>query len=114
MMGIAEAGHGELMDDLWKERRIYRSMDELADFYSNFGVTADDFKATSESFAVDAALRKGQTLTQTYGVSGTPSMIVNGKYLVKASQAVGNYDVLLDIVDTLVARELAASAAEES
>jgi thiol:disulfide interchange protein DsbA len=111
MMGIAEAAHGELMDDLWKEKRIYRSMDELADFYSNFGVTADEFKATSQSFAVDAALRKGQTLTQTYGVSGTPSMVVNGKYLVKASQAVGNYDILLDIVDTLVAREMAASAA---
>ena len=41
-------------------------------------------------------------------VSGTPSMIVNGKYLVKGGQAVPNYDTLLDVVDTLVARELAA------
>jgi len=111
MMGIAEEAHGELMDDLWKEKKIYRNMDQLAGFYSNFGVTADEFEATSQSFAVDASLRRGQTLTQTYGVSGTPSMIVNGKYLVKAGPAVGNYDTLLDVVDTLVAREIAAAAA---
>ena len=114
MMGIAEAAHGDLMDDLWKERQIYRNLDQLAGFYSNYGVTADEFKATSESFAVDAAIRKGQTQIQSYGVSGTPSMIVNGKYLVKAGQAVNNYDTLLDIVDTLVARELAAAAANAS
>lgn len=111
MMGIAEKAHGQLMDDLWKEKKIYRTLDELAGFYSNFGVTADEFLATSKSFAVDASLRRGQTQAQTAGVSGTPSMIVNGKYLVKAGPAVGNYDTLLDVVDTLVAMEIAAAAA---
>lgn len=111
MMGIANEAHPNLMDDLWKEKKIYRSMEELAEFYSNYGVTADEFDATSKSFAVDAALRKGQTLAQAYGVSGTPSMIVNGKYLVKAGPAVGNYDTLLDVVDSLVAMEIAAASA---
>lgn len=114
MMGVAEEAHGPLMDALWKEKRIMRSIDELAEFYSEFGVTASEFVATSQSFAVDAKLRKDQTLVQTYGVNGTPSMIVAGKYLIKGSKDVPNYDTLLDVVDTLVAQEAAAMASTGS
>lgn len=113
MMGVADKAHGDLMDALWKEKRIMRNMEELAEFYSDFGVSEQEFLATSESFAVDARLRKDQRQTQSWGVSGTPTMIVNGKYLVKGSQAVPNYDTLLDVVDTLVAQEAAAMASNE-
>lgn len=114
MMGIAEEAHGPLMDTLWKEKKVLRSMEELAEFYSEFGVSASEFEATSQSFAVDAKLRKDQSLTQAYGVSGTPSMIVAGKYLVKGSKEVPNYDTLLDVVDTLVAQEAAAMATADA
>lgn len=113
MMGVADKAHGALMDALWKEKKIMRNMDELAEFYADFGVSEQEFLATSESFAVDARLRKDQRLTQSYGVSGTPTMIVNGKYLVKGSQAVPNYDTLLEVVDTLVEKEAAAMASNE-
>ncbi|HKJ17445.1 MAG TPA: thiol:disulfide interchange protein DsbA/DsbL [Xanthomonadales bacterium] len=113
MMGIAEQSHGALMDALWKEKKIFRSIEELGEFYSNYGVTADQFIATSKSFAVDARLRKDQTLVQSYGVSGTPSLVVAGKYLIKGSQAVPNYDTMLDVVDTLIAQEQADMASTE-
>jgi thiol:disulfide interchange protein DsbA len=113
MMGIANEAHGPLMDALWKEKKVMRDIEELGEFYSGYGVSANEFVATSQSFAVDARLRKDQSLTQAYGVSGTPTMIVNGKYLVKGSEAVPNYDTLLDVVDTLVAQEVAAMASTE-
>ncbi|MDX1556375.1 MAG: thiol:disulfide interchange protein DsbA/DsbL [Xanthomonadales bacterium] len=114
MMGIADEAHGPLMDALYKEKRIMRDMEELAEFYSQFGVTASAFEATSESFAVDARLRKDQRQTQAFGVSGTPSMIVNGKYMIKGSQAVPNYDTFLSVVDYLIAQETAAMASNDS
>jgi thiol:disulfide interchange protein DsbA len=113
MMGIAEVAHGPLMDALWKEKKILRSIEELSEFYSDFGVSAAEFVATSQSFAVDARLRKDQSLTQSYGVNGTPTLIVSGKYLIRGSQAVSNYDTMLDVVDTLVAQEAAAMAVAE-
>ena len=113
MMGIAEESHGALMDTLWKQKKILRSIEELGGFYSDFGVTADAFVATSQSFAVDAKMRKDQRLAQMYGVSGTPMMIVNGKYLVKGNEFVPNYDTILDVVDALVAQEAAAMASTE-
>lgn len=109
VMGVADKAHGPLMDKLWKERKILKSMDELAAFYAEFGVDPAGFVATSKSFAVDAKMRRDQSFLMEAGVNGTPSMVVNGKYLVAASTAVANYDQLLAVVDHLVALELAAA-----
>ena len=111
MMGIADEAHGPLMDKIWKEREVLRSIEELAEFYSDYGVSATEFIGTSKSFAVDARMRKDQRAVQVAGVTGTPSLVVNGKYLVAGNAAVANYDVMLDVVDFLAAKELAQSAA---
>jgi len=108
MMGIADAAHAALMDKLWKAKEVPRSIEELGQFYSSYGADPAKFVATSKSFAVDAKLRKDQRDAQTAGVQGTPSIIVNGKYLVSSNPAVANYDVMLDVVDYLVNLELAA------
>jgi protein dithiol oxidoreductase (disulfide-forming) len=107
VMGIADKAHGALMDRIWKEKVISRNMDELAEFYAGFGVKASEFVATSKSFAVDAKLRKEQTVVQESGVHGTPSLIVAQKYLVAGNEAVANYDAMLSVVDFLIAKEYA-------
>ena len=111
IMGVADSAHAALMDKLWKDKEIPRSIEELSKFYANYGVDPEKFVATSKSFAVDARIRREQREAQTAGVQGTPSIIVNGKYLVSANQAVANYDVMLDVVDYLVGQELAARKA---
>ncbi|MEJ8569526.1 thiol:disulfide interchange protein DsbA/DsbL [Elongatibacter sediminis] len=111
MMGIADESHPAMMDKLWKERDVMRDMDALGDFYAEFGADPAEFKAMSESFAVDAKMRRDQRRVQNAGVRGTPSLIVNGKYLVAGNAAVANFDVMLDVVDYLVATEAAAMGA---
>ena len=113
MLDIADESHGAMMDRLWKEKKIMRSMEEIADFYSQFGVDADKFVATAKSFAVDRMLREDQLKVQAYGVQGTPSLIVNGRYRVSGSAAVPNYDVMLDVVDFLIAKDRAAGASQQ-
>lgn len=105
MMNIPEEAHTAMMDRLWKEKKIMRSMEELAEFYSQFGVDRDKFLSTSRSFAVDGKLRKDQLLVQKYGIRGTPSLVVNGKYQVAGNAAVPSFDVMLDVVDFLVEKE---------
>ena len=111
LMGIADAAHGALMDKIWKEKQVLRSLDELSKFYAAYGADPARFVATSKSFAVDAKMRKDQRAIQTAGVQGTPSLIVNGRYLVAGNDAVANYDVMLDVVDYLVSLESAAPTA---
>jgi len=105
MMGVSDEAHSALMDRIWKEKNIMRNMDELATFYSQFGLDKDKFLSTARSFAVDGKLRKDQALIQAWGIRGTPSLVLNGKYRIAGSEAVASYDVMFDIVDYLIGLE---------
>ena len=111
LLGVAEEAHVAMMDALWKERKQMRSMEEIAEFYAAYGVDPEKFVATSKSFAVDMRMKNEQKAVRDAGVSGTPAMLVNGKYRISAGGAVNDYEVLLEIVDALVAREQVAETA---
>jgi thiol:disulfide interchange protein DsbA len=113
LLNIADQSHGAMMDHLWKDKAIMRSMEEIADFYSQYGVDPAKFVATAKSFGVDRMLREDQLKVQSYGVQGTPTLIVNGRYRVAGSAAVPNYDVMLDVVDFLIAKDRAEGATQQ-
>lgn len=102
IMNLPEETHMAMMDRLWKERKVMRSLDEIADFYAGFGADKDKFLSTAQSFAVDGKLRKDQQLVRSYGVTGTPSLVVNGKYRVSGNAALPSFEAMLDVVDYLV------------
>jgi thiol:disulfide interchange protein DsbA len=108
MMNVPDEAHTALMARIWKEKNIIRNMDELATFYSQFGLDKEKFLSTSRSFAVDGKLRKDHALVMSYGITGTPSMVLNGKYRIAGNTAVSSYDVMFDIVDYLVELETQA------
>lgn len=110
VMGIADEAHVPMMDAIWKQKRQMRSMEELAEFYAGFGVDKDKFLATAKSFAVDMQMRREQSQIREYGVNATPTMVVNGKYKISSNADVSNFDVMLDVVDYLVALELEAQS----
>ena len=116
MMGIAEQSHVPMMDAIWKNHQQFRSVDELADFYSGFGVEKDAFIAHYNSFAADSQMRRGQHDAQLFGIRGTPSLVVNRKYRIASNKDVPSFEVMLDVVNFLAAREHEAltAATEES
>ena len=108
MMGIVEESHVAMMDAIWKHGKQFRSMDELADFYSGFGVDRDAFIAHFNSFAADSQLRKSQRDVQLFGITGTPSLVVARKYRVTSNKDVRDFNAMLDVVDFLVEKETVA------
>ena len=108
MLGIADESHMAMMDAIWKEKKQFRNVDSLADFYTNFGVEKSAFLANYQSFAADSALRKSQRDVQLFGITGTPSLVVNRKYRVTSNKNVQGFNAMLDIVDYLVAKETPA------
>lgn len=109
MLKVGEEAHTAMMDRLWKEKAVMRTMDELADFYSQFGVDREKFLATANSFAVDSKIKRDQLKLQEYGITGTPSLVVGGKYRIAGSAAVPSFDVMLDVVNYLIEQESAVS-----
>jgi thiol:disulfide interchange protein DsbA len=111
MMGIGEESHIAMMDAIWKHGKQFRNLDELANFYAEFGVDEDVFIANYKSFAADSQLRKSQRDVQLFGITGTPSLVVARKYRVTSSKNVRDFNAMLDVVDFLVAKETLAQKA---
>ncbi len=108
MMGIADKSHAAMMDAIWKQGKQFRSLEDLADFYSGLGVERATFIANYQSFAADSQLRKSQHDVQLFGITGTPSLVVNRKYRVASNKDVKDFDAMLKVVDFLVAKESSA------
>ena len=106
MMGELDKTHRALFDAIHVERQRLTSMETLAEFAAGLGIDAEAFKANYFSFPVETQIRKNVQQEKRYGHRGVPAVIVNGKYLVSASQA-GSNERMIEIIDYLVAQELA-------
>jgi thiol:disulfide interchange protein DsbA len=73
------------------------------------GLDAKKFAETYDSFGVNNKVERAAQLTRNYRITGTPTVIVNGKYATgPANAVVGNsvdYARFAKILDELIARE---------
>ncbi len=111
-LGIAEESHAGMFDAVHNQKRGFRSLRDIADFYGEYGVDPEKFLSTAESFSVVTRMNQENTNARRYGIRGTPSLVVDGKYLVSANNAVPSHAEMLNVVDFLVAQELAAKLAD--
>ena len=72
--------------------------------FERFGVGAEEFTRTWNSFEVDQKLRVANDLMRRYSVASVPAIVVNGKYRTGAAEAGGNAK-WIELVDELVVRE---------
>ena len=77
---------------------------KVAAFYAGYGVDAKEFLSLMNSFGVSAKINRGKQFAIASGVTGTPTLIVNGKYRVKGR----SFPDMLRITDALIAQERAA------
>jgi thiol:disulfide interchange protein DsbA len=105
--------HQALFDALHKERRQFRSNDDLADFVAEQSdeISRDDFVKLSKSFGIETRLRRSMTQVQRFGVDATPTVIINGKYRATATMA-GSVNRLLELMTYLVDLENGSGAAD--
>ena len=103
-LGVLEKIHKPLFDAIHVQSRKLFSVEELTAFFVEQGVTAADFHKAYNSFDVDTKTRHAMALTREYGISGVPSIIVNGKFRSSAQQT-GSLENLLKLVDFLAAKE---------
>lgn len=78
---------------------------KVAQFYTQYGVSAEQFLQAMGSFAVAAKLSKANQFLVRAQIGGTPSLIVAGKYLVKGRTMAD----MLRITDHLIAQERQAT-----
>jgi len=110
-LGIEEPFVHAMFKAIHEDGERMRSPDDIADLAQTLGADRDKFLGTMESFTVETALRRSVQLARGAGITGVPSIMINGKYLTGASLAGGNAGII-DVIDRMVAIEKAQMGLE--
>jgi protein dithiol oxidoreductase (disulfide-forming) len=103
-LGKGAEMHAAFFSEIHEGGNPLDSEAKLQEFFGRFGVDAETFKKTFDSFAVQAKLQHADELNRRYRIGSVPTIVVNGKYTSDATQT-GSYEDLLALVDELVAAE---------
>jgi len=108
-LGVQEKLHTALFKAMVEERKIKRGdAEEVVGLYKELGVNGDELAAAMKSFAVNAQIARAQKTLARWGIEGTPTIVVAGKYRVVAGA--GGHQGMLRTARWLVDKELAAAA----
>ncbi|HMM56358.1 MAG: thiol:disulfide interchange protein DsbA/DsbL [Xanthomonadales bacterium PRO7] len=119
-LGIAEKTHDAMFDAVWKtgELAIYDAsnriksplptIEDVAKFYAKYGVKADQFVATANSFTINTRMKQADAFVKAAGVDQTPTIVVNGKYRLTTVSAGGSWEKAEQLVLFLVNKESSA------
>jgi thiol:disulfide interchange protein DsbA len=105
--------HHALMDVMHVKRQRLATEDQITDFVASQGVDRKKFKDAYNSFSVDALSRQAQIMTGRYEITGVPSIVVDGRYLVTIKTA-GSKEELLKVVNYLVQQAAEARKADKT
>ena len=100
-LGLLAKTHQALFDAVHRDHRPIRSFDDIVAFYGEQGADVGKFKQVAASFEIESKLARSRSMVPKYGVDGTPTIIIDGKYRITAGSA-GGYPQLVALVDTLV------------
>lgn len=108
-LGVVDKAHSDVYQAIHVTRRLPaegQKPDEerIAEFYSDYGVTEEQFLAAMRSFGVEVKIRRATEHMQKSRVPSTPTLVVNGRYLVKGQ----SYADMLRIASYLIEREHAS------
>ena len=90
------------------DRKPLRNEDEIAELFVEHGVSEEDFRKAFSSFGVESQVRQANATARSARITGTPALMVNGKYLITARKA-GSSANMLKVADFLVEKERAAA-----
>ena len=104
-MGMVDEAHMAMFNAIHQHKKQFRTIEEIAVWAaSSFNVDKDKFLSTAKSFMIDGQIRKGMQMMQAMGVSSTPTLVTNGKF-VPNSKSLKSRNDLLEITKYLVDME---------
>lgn len=103
-LNVVDKVHNDFFDAIQNKRQALETEEDLAKFFVAHGVKEAAFHDAYKSFGVDAKLRQAKVMAPRYGITGVPTMIVNGKYVTSGTLA-GGHENMIKILNQLIAQE---------
>ncbi|UYO76114.1 thiol:disulfide interchange protein DsbA/DsbL [Halomonas qinghailakensis] len=102
-LGIEEQLHADFFEAIHEDGRSLTDPDEIAEFFSNYGVSEKEAKQALTAFDVRSEVNKANGRMREMRLMGVPALVIDGRYLVSPSTA-GSLENMPQIADALVER----------
>lgn len=104
LLGAAEGLHSRFYEEIHLLGNPLATLEQIRGFFRRDGVSAEDFDRAFASRSVAASMRRAEELNAQYGVTATPSLGVNGRYLTNPGLT-GSNERMLAVVDAIILDE---------
>ena len=121
-LGVADKTYNAMFDAAWKTGELatydlaagrpkpqsaWPTLDDIAKFYAKYGVDPKQFVGVANSFSVNMQMKRADDQIKAFGATGTPTIVVDGKYRFTPMSAGRSYDDSIELAKWLVAKETA-------
>jgi protein dithiol oxidoreductase (disulfide-forming) len=100
-LGEIEKFHPKIFAAIHDDNIILQQKDVLTDWLEKQGLDRKKFSAAFDSFSMGGKIQRSNQRAQSYGITGVPSMVIDGKYMISTAQS-GNYENMLKTADELL------------
>ena len=104
-LGKLEEIHMPFFEAIHNEKRRLNTNKSLMEFFAEHGISNDDFRKTFNSFSVNSKVRRAQQFARKYGIQGTPSVVVAGKYRIDTGMGKQGFPGVIKAINHLIALE---------
>jgi thiol:disulfide interchange protein DsbA len=109
-LGILEQVHGGIFEAVHERGENLLDRSKSARFFAKTaGVDGEDFEAALTSFSVQGQVQRALAAGKAYAITGTPCLVVNGKFRIDTRMAGGSYQGMLDVASFLIDAERAST-----
>lgn len=109
VLGVMDPMHTIIFQAMNVDKKRLTSESELEALFTANGVSAEDFNKALNSFGVSSQVRQADARAKAAKITGTPEMMVNGKYRISSRKA-GTQADMLKVADFLIEKERNAAA----
>jgi len=107
-IGLLDKFHDEVFETVHKQNVNLGNRQMLLDWAGRRGIDTKKLAEAYDSFAVQTKSQRAVQMTRAYGITGTPSVVVGGRYLTGPSMTVNadnsiNYQRFTQVLTDLVA-----------
>ena len=104
MLGKLPQLHAEIFREINVRGNHLDTPEKIEAFFTSHGVSKADFDKVFGSFGVNSKVLRADDLNRRYKITGTPTFVVNGKYVTDVKMA-GSEEQLFKVLNQLVSQE---------
>jgi len=111
-LGILDDVHEDFFDAIHQEGQQLTDPDDIAAFFSDYGVSEDDALKALDGFGVKSQVNRANAAMRNLELMGVPALVVDGRFIVSPSTA-GSLENMPKIAAQLIEQVRQEEAAQE-